>query len=219
MAVVTPKGTNPGSREWLESTAKLARSWSDRSERDVRQLVAYLHDLRQHDWAALIGGEKDWSKLCREVIGHDPDFLAEMEAGVRILESLGHSGPVSEQQARRAQQLAADPGVKPLADGPTGRPKGSKNKEDPAGENNSAIGTIKPRGTNSAETIIRRLKRDAPEVAQALARGEYKSARAAGIAAGIVNVPSALDLLKRAWAKATKKQKDTFVDWINEEGW
>jgi hypothetical protein len=39
-------------------------------------------------------------------------------------------------------------------------------------------------GGNSASYLIRRLKRDNPAVAQALARGEYKSARAAGIAAG-----------------------------------
>ena len=33
---------------------------------------------------------------------------------------------------------------------------------------------------------MRRLKRDAPELATALARGEFSSARAAGIAAGFV---------------------------------
>jgi hypothetical protein len=32
------------------------------------------------------------------------------------------------------------------------------------------------RGSNSASYLVRRLKRDAPEVAAALARGEYRSA-------------------------------------------
>ena len=41
------------------------------------------------------------------------------------------------------------------------------------------------RGT-SEEYVVRRLKRDAPELAEALARGEFLSARAAGIAAGFV---------------------------------
>lgn len=41
------------------------------------------------------------------------------------------------------------------------------------------------RGT-SKEYVVRRLKRDAPELATALARGEFPSARAAGIAAGFV---------------------------------
>jgi hypothetical protein len=39
---------------------------------------------------------------------------------------------------------------------------------------------------NSEEYIVRRLKRDAPVLAVALARGEFPSARAAGIAAGFI---------------------------------
>jgi len=39
---------------------------------------------------------------------------------------------------------------------------------------------------NSSEYVVRRLKRDAPDLAAALARGEFPSARAAGIAAGFV---------------------------------
>jgi len=38
----------------------------------------------------------------------------------------------------------------------------------------------------SEEYVVRRLKRDAPELATALARGDFPSARAAGIAAGFV---------------------------------
>jgi hypothetical protein len=38
----------------------------------------------------------------------------------------------------------------------------------------------------SEEYVVRRLKRDAPELAAALARGEFPSARAAGIAAGFI---------------------------------
>lgn len=46
-------------------------------------------------------------------------------------------------------------------------------------------GNTLPRG-NSEEYVVRRLKRDAPELAAALARGEFPSARDAGIAAGFV---------------------------------
>jgi hypothetical protein len=37
--------------------------------------------------------------------------------------------------------------------------------------------------SRSAERLVRRLKRDRPDIAEALARGEYKSASGAGIAA------------------------------------
>lgn len=64
---------------------------------------------------------------------------------------------------------------------------------------------------NSAAHIVALLKRDHPEIAQQLAHGEFKSARAAGIAAGIVRVPTPLDLLRKDWKKATAKQRKIFL--------
>ena len=46
-------------------------------------------------------------------------------------------------------------------------------------------GNVVRRG-NSEEYVVRRLKRDAPELATALAQGDFPSARAAGIAAGFI---------------------------------
>ena len=79
-----------------------------------------------------------------------------------------------------AQELAANPEVKALADGP-GRPTG-----------NGSNGIIS-RGGNNASYLVRRLKRDRLDIAEALARGEYKSARAAGI----VRVPTKVDVVRR----------------------
>jgi protein gp37 len=66
----------------MRSTIDLARTWSVHTERDVRQLVGYLRDLRAHDWRASISGADDWPRFCREVLGHDPAFLAEVEEAV-----------------------------------------------------------------------------------------------------------------------------------------
>jgi hypothetical protein len=55
----------------------------------------------------------------------------------------------------------------------------------PAGEHGGdrreqvANGHLSSLSSNSAERIVRRLKRDRPDIAIALGRGEYKSARAA----------------------------------------
>ena len=43
-----------------------------------------------------------------------------------------------------------------------------------------ANGHLNALSSNSAERIVRRLKRDHPKIAEALARGEFPSARAAG---------------------------------------
>ena len=64
--------------------------------------------------------------------------------------------------------------------------------------------------SNAIQRIVRRLKRDAPDIAAALGRGEYRSARAAAIAAGIVKPPTALDQLRRAWRRATPDERQTF---------
>jgi hypothetical protein len=56
-----------------------------------------------------------------------------------------------------------------------------------------------------------RLKRDHPEIAAALGRGEYPSARAAGIAAGIVKVPTPYELLCRAWKHCSAAERRRFL--------
>jgi hypothetical protein len=64
----------------------------------------------------------------------------------------------------------------------------------------------------SEEYVVRRLKRDAPELADALARGEFPSARAAGIAAGFIKPSSPSLQLKEPLPTAqkllTKKGKE-----------
>jgi hypothetical protein len=77
MSVVVPKGTQPGSKEWMASTLRLAKSWGERSERDVRELVKYLSDLRRHDWS-ILAGHDDWNRFCRETIGNDAVALRDL---------------------------------------------------------------------------------------------------------------------------------------------
>jgi hypothetical protein len=93
---------------------------------------------------------------------------------------------------RRAQELAADPEVKALAKGPG----------NPTGKNRNGDDVTNLKG-NSASYLVRRLKRDRPDIADALARGEYKSARAAGI----VRVPTPVEIVRRAWKRTSPKAR------------
>jgi hypothetical protein len=74
---------------------------------------------------------------------------------------------------------------------------------------------------NSALYLVRRLKRDAPEVCARLAKGELPSARAAAIEAGIIHVPHADDLqlerLLEAWSRADLESRQLFLALIEEE--
>jgi hypothetical protein len=68
--------------------------------------------------------------------------------------------------------------------------------------------------STSAARIAARLKRDHPAIAEAVERGEYRSMRSAGIAAGIVRVPSAYDVLVKAWQKADESDRQQFLAYI-----
>jgi hypothetical protein len=88
--------------------------------------------------------------------------------------------------ANKAQQMAADTDVKPgMTHKEAGAQGGRGNKKD--GDNITSF--PETRGSTGAAYLVRRLKRDHPAIAEALGRGEYPSARQAGIAAGIVKAP------------------------------
>lgn len=70
------------------------------------------------------------------------------------------------------------------------------------------------RGTG-AEYLLRRLKRDRPDLVHRVAVGEIRSARAAAIEAGIVKVPTGLEVLRRAWATATGVERAAFLGGIH----
>ena len=64
---------------------------------------------------------------------------------------------------------------------------------------------------------MRRLKRDAPAIAAALARGEYRSARAAAVAAGVVKERTRLEWLQFHWQKASPAERRAFRAWVDRE--
>jgi hypothetical protein len=104
------------------------------------------------------------------------------------------------------QRFAADPATQPL--GNVGRPPKTTERK-----GNDV--TISAKG-NSAAYLVRRLKRDAPEIAAALGRGEYPSARAAAKAAGIIRDPTPLERLQRLWPNCTAAEQAEFLAWIDD---
>jgi hypothetical protein len=105
-------------------------------------------------------------------------------------------------KSRLAQDLAADPTVTALAEYGVNQHTGG-----------GAINTSSQRGSTNAAYLVRRLKRDHPEIAQALALGEYKSARAAAKAAGIVKELTPLQQIQKLWAKLTEPERKEHLEW------
>jgi hypothetical protein len=63
---------------------------------------------------------------------------------------------------------------------------------------------------NDPAYLAARIKRDRPDIAAAVERGEYKSIREAAIQAGIIKKPDPVQIALRAWASMTDEQRDEF---------
>ena len=72
---------------------------------------------------------------------------------------------------------------------------------------------IQTSGTGS-EYLLRRLAKTAPDFLDRYEAGEFKSVRAASIAAGHIKVATVLEVLEKAWAKATAAERATFLQRI-----
>lgn len=83
-------------------------------------------------------------------------------------------------------------------------------------ENKGDIGTV-TRGSNSVDYLVSRLKRDAPEIAKQLERGEFKSVRAAAKAAGIVKDKSQIEIAKSAWKRMNYSERTEFLTFLDQQ--
>jgi hypothetical protein len=171
-AITGPRSLrDPHSREYAIQTMESLKRFLDSKTFSAKHAETEL---------GLIKTYKHWEVLGFETL--DDYLKAELGFNQRQL------------RARLAQDLAADPNVKPAAEHGT-------NQHTRGG----AISTSS-HGSTQASTIVRRLKRDYPKIAKALARGEFPSARAAAIAAGICKVPSALEQIRRLIPKLTPEE-------------
>lgn len=98
------------------------------------------------------------------------------------------------------------------------RPKGKRGPKTKGGNLCDYVTeTKRVHGSNSRRYIEERLQRDHPEIWQDYLDGKYKSARAAGIAAGFIKDSHDPAIRIRAsWKKLSKKQRKEFLEWIKE---
>jgi hypothetical protein len=70
-------------------------------------------------------------------------------------------------------------------------------------------------GTNPTY-LLRRLKRDRPDLAEKVVKGEM-SAHAAALAAGFRRKPTPLEQVQRAWERATEAECEEIGTWVAEQ--
>lgn len=99
--------------------------------------------------------------------------------------------------------------IKPLAKHGT-----NQHSEEEAGVDN--VNSLKVKGGNDTEYTLRRMKRDAPELLEAIKRGEL-SVNAAAIKAGIRKKPTAYEIALKAAKKLSVDERKSLIKELSNE--
>lgn len=169
-------------------------------DRDCSQVVEWCELWKGKQ--LYVGFAPTWDAFCADILQVDPAWIDKVCEGLRLLRAEGHAGQVTTREAlaRSAQMLAADTTVTALsAHGEVGR-----------GRRDYDVISNGQQG-NSQAYLVKRLKRDAPAIAAALAEGQYPSARAAAKAAGIIKDPTPLETLHKVWRKVPPEDRLRFL--------
>lgn len=82
-------------------------------------------------------------------------------------------------------------------------------------EGQGAYKQVEGKGSNKADYILARLRRDGrDDLAEQVGDGKI-SARKAGMMAGFVKPQSALTILKREWRRASSDERQAFLAWVD----
>lgn len=143
------------------------------ADSDCRGLVGRVLELQRDDYWRQFSD--DWGEFCLEAFGRPAEWIEQVVEGVRLLHL--------QDPARLNRPVTSGQAI-------TFSSHGGDRKSEQAQQNQDDNVILNYQG-NSAEYIKARLRRDHPEIAEELERGEHRSARAAGIAAGFIkDVPS-----------------------------
>ena len=187
-----PRGTpgaEPGTLSWCYQTVSLLGIyWQDKvlSEQDWLKI---LNELKDHEVWNKIPPEKPYGSL---------DALLKAEVGVVEDEIVS--------ECRKARENPSP--IQEIGKGKAGPGRGNKTGDNVTRFNESKRG-------NSKEYQLSVMARDFPETLDKLEAGEYKSARQAAIACGIVKVKPPLDVALTAYNKLSDDEKKAFLEQIN----
>jgi len=141
---------------------------------DARSAIFQLEKWRKYHPEVF----EDWEALCKRYVQQPSEWVDWLIAGVR---ATSEGVTKADELVAAAQAAAAQDAVQPLPRrGEIGNGRESRNDK-----------IISTQLGTSRDYLLRRLARDAPEIFERVKTGEFKSARAAAIEAGIIKpVPS-----------------------------
>jgi hypothetical protein len=200
--VIIPTVCDPTTDESLDCLIDLAKTSADWTKRKAGYFLNKIDKiLAAGVWKRRLGnGPKTWERFCRDALGFEAEFVEIIRRGVAILQtedcSIAEAETAYQTRVLRTRSEAGAMGG-----------KGNKAADDVSSFEHG----------NSREYLASRIKRDRPDVFADLEAGKYPSVRQAAIAAGIVKVPTTLQVLTKAWGKATPEERRAFLKATNGE--
>jgi hypothetical protein len=153
-----------------------------------------------------------WEDYCIRIVGKPLDWCGWIIGGYEVLRGV-RTGPIPEGEALEVGRAAAE--VMARANPERDLP-GQGARRDLGLPDNIRKSSLSNTGGTSAAYLAARIKRDHPEIAAAVERGEYPSMRQAALAAGIVKPPNTLRIAQRLWANMTPEERTAFEGFIAE---
>lgn len=198
----------PGTHDWTIAVRRDVSCQFREAETQVGIIQMLLKSLRKHQaWKSVTQPDGttfgSFEHFCETPFGEgglgiDPDVV------IKIIEEKDRSRFVSDVKAEMAETARQEAHIRP---GP-GRPKEQENHS-----NGKVSG-----GGNNQPYLLRRLARidekAGSDWVSQWERGAFPSVRQAAIAAGIVKVPTPLDVAKKAIEKLSDEAFNEFLLWL-----
>jgi hypothetical protein len=187
-----------GSRLWCVGAKFRIQKLLDQHETDhesIESLVGQVLDVSAWTQLAKSNGQPfaSYTEFCTT---SRPYGLGRSDQDIKRI--------IAEGKAKSAAELVRDtPPVREV-----GRPK--------AGESNVDNINIIQGGTSSSY-LAARLNRDHPDIAARVEAGEFRSMRAAAIEAGIISVPTRIQLAQKAFVRMSREDQLQFAAWLTDQ--
>lgn len=151
---------------------------------DARSAISQLEVWRKYHPEVFA----DWRELCFKYVQQPPEWVDWLIQGVKATsedvveaDKLANAGKRIAELSRSLARSGDPPVLGMPSPNPAGINQHTKKTERIADNSPPSY-----RGPNGQAEILRRIKRDHPDIAERVERGEFRSARAAGIAAGFI---------------------------------
>src|SRR5262245_47111748 len=178
-----------GTEAWAKFALVRTKAALKEIESDAQSLSDFLKELEKYSaWKVL--GYASFGLMCHKELkldDHAVNAFKTARPGAKVSDALAVA-----EMARSAKPL-----------GNNGRPKKGTN--------------IVPLSKGGNDRNVARIARDRPDILRVKKDAEFKSVRAADIKEGIVKATTPLVDMKRAWKKATKREKEEFMKWLAAE--